>query len=577
MSRLLGILIICGGLLIAQMPLSNRVSQAVTVPPGATATIPFTADPLPDGGDLFDVACQYPGAVVSLLLPNGTEISPANAESQGIVYSVLGSSTALPGMFAVSGTHTLITLGAGSLPGAYEVRVNSAGATAEFVVVATYQSSSAVRAGVAAGDQTVQVGRSAVFTGLVIDGTNRLMDATVELALVPEDAGMTIAKLPLIADIFADQGAVGMYGAEWLPDAIGRYTAVLTASGVSPAGVPYLRQATSSVRVIPALAQLTSISDAAVDDTGDGILEHLDVNVGLDVTTAGRYRVAASLVSTSGKTVTSQRSLTLKSGSQVVALPFQPSTLALLGEDGPYSRSNIAVVYEDDTEPPLADRRLKGGDSGGYALAMFAPAGSDAFVLPATRLSFGPVAVNTSKDLALRIANRTPAPITQGRAKPSDSAFSVASPAVPFTVPAGGELELTVRFSPTSTSGRSGALVLGGKTVYLDGVGAAAAPSMRLAPTSLDFGTVPLNQGKDLTFVIRNLGGKVLTVSSVTSNATQFTLPALTAPFTVEPGALRSVTVRFSPTAAGSRSGTTTVKGDDPSTASATVSLSGKS
>ncbi len=577
MNRLLGLLLVCGGLLSAQMPLSNRVSQASTVQPGTPAVLTFTADPLPDGGDFFDVACQNAGAVVTLMLPSGIEINAANAESQGVSYSVLGSNAALPGLFAVGGTHTLFTLGSGSLPGEYQVRVNGSGAAAEFVVVATYQSSSAVRAGVSAGDQTVQAGQSVYFTGLVAEGQMRLMDATVELALVPQDSAMGLVKMPMTAELFAEQGGAGLYGVEWVTDAPGRYTAVLTASGVTPGGIAYMRQATTSVRVTPALAVLTSIADAAVDDTGDGVLEHLDVTVGLDVATAGRYRVAASLVSASGKTVTAQKSLSLKSGSQAVALPFLPSVLALLGEDGPYARADVAVVYEDDAEPPLADRRVRGGDSGGYALSMFAPAGADALGLPVTRLNFGPVAVNTSKDLPLRVVNRTAAPITQGRAKPSDTAFTIAAPAAPFTVPAGGELELTVRFSPTSTSGRSGTLILGGKTVYLDGTGAAAAPAMRLAPTSLDFGTVVVNQTKELTFVIRNLGGKVLTVSSVASNAAQFTLPGLAVPFTVDPGAVRSVTVRFAPTAAGSRSGTITVKGDDPSTASATVSLSGKS
>lgn len=577
MRRLLCVLAGWCGLVSGQIPLSNRVARAVTVEAGSPASIAFTADPLPDGGDFFDVACQNGGAVVTLVLPNGTEIDAANAESQGVAYSVLGSNSALPGLFAVGGTHTLITLGVGSLPGEYTVRVNGGGAEGPFLAIATYQSSSPVRAGVAAGDETVPVGQPVALTGLVLEGASRLMDATVEVALVPEDPAQSTIRLPMTADLFAEQGADGMYGVEWMPDAAGRYTVVLTARGVAGTGVAFARQATTSVRVTPLLAQLTSIADAAVDETGDGILERLDVTLSLEVTAAGRYRLGASLVSASGRTATAQRVLNLKTGTQSAALSFSPTMLAGLLEDGPYARNDIAAVYEGEAEPALADRRLRFGDSGGYALSMFTPKPAELFTLPSTRLSFGPVAVKTTKDLDLLVLNATQAPITQNKARPSDAAFTIVDPGVPFTVPADGELVLTVRFSPTTAASKIGTLMLGGRTVYLDGTGVAAVPAMRIAPSSLEFGTVPAGQSKDLTFTVRNLGGAALTVSSVESNATQYTLPDLVVPIAVQPGEAREVTVRFTPSAAGSKSGTITVKGDDPAKASATVSLTGKS
>lgn len=577
MRRLIWVLAGWCGLLNGQIAMSNRVARAVMVEPGSSATVVFTGDPLPDGGDMFDVASQSAGAVVTLVLPNGTEIGAANAESQGITYSVLAAGSTLPGLFAVGGTHTLITLGAGSLPGEYTVRVAAGGAESAFVAVATYQSSSGVRAGVAVGDETAPVGQPVVFTGLVADGESRLMDAAVELALLSEDPALPSVPLTMTANLFAEQGVEGMYGGTWTPETPGRYRVVLTARGISPAGVAYERQATTEVVVTPALARLTSVADAAVDETGDGTLERLDVTLGLDVTQEGRYRLAASLVSASGRTVTAQRVLTLKAGAQAVALPFAPAVLGLLQEDGPYSRNDSAVVYEGDGTPVMADRRPSGGPSGAYAPAMFTPEAAPRFLLSSARLSFGPVAVKTTKDLSLRVVNEGAAAITQNKAKPSDAAFTIVEPAVPFTVPAGGEVALTVRFSPTTTSGKSGTLVLGGTTVHLDGTGAAAAPVMRVAPASLDFGTVASGSSKDLVFTVRNLGGAVLTLSSVESNAAQYSLPDVTAPLVVEPGEARDVTVRFTPSAAGTKSGTITVKGDDPAAASARVTVTGKS
>lgn len=561
--------------LLAQFPLSRRASRAATAAPGAPAVITFLADPLPDGGDTFDVVCPDPRAVVTLVLPSGTEVTAANAESQGIAHAVLATGAAPAEVFALTGTHTLFTLGAGSLPGEYRLRI--AAADAEVPAIASYQSSSAVRAGLAAGDDTVPAGAPVNFTAAVFDGPARLMDASLEVAIFPRDNfSAAPLRLPLLADAFKEDIGEGMFGAVWTPDTPGRYLAVLTARGNSSSAIPYLRTATTEVRVTPPLASLVSVSDAAVDNTGDGIPDLLDVSLALKVQTEGRYRLAASLSSPSAKTVTVQRTLRLAAGDQTVALSFLPSTLALLGEDGPYARSSLAAVFEDDPEPPLAAALGDAGPSAPYSLAMFAPKAPAVLRASASRLSFGPVAANASKDLKLTLVNPSAVPVTETRATFSDRVFTLAAPALPFTVPASGSLDLTVRFTPTSNSSKNAILAVAGNQVLLDGLGAAATPSISVAPTALDFGSVAAGQNKSLSVIVRNNGANPLNVSAVTSSSALYTLPSLTIPFTVAPGAQRQITVRFAPTAAGTATGSLTIRSDDPRTASVTVSLTGR-
>ncbi len=100
-------------------------------------------------------------------------------------------------------------------------------------------------------------------------------------------------------------------------------------------------------------------------------------------------------------------------------------------------------------------------------------------------------------------------------------------------------------------------------------------PSIDVSQTSLDFGSVIVGQSKDLTFIIRNIGTNQLTVNSLTSNNSQFTVPSPTAPFTLAPGGQQIITVRFTPNAVGPQGGRLTINSADPARPNIDVFLSG--
>jgi hypothetical protein len=74
--------------------LSAGDAQAILVPPAAPSTIAtFTVDhPSAMGGDFFDVVEDNPQVIVSLILPNGTEVTAATAQNVGFTFTSFAGS-----------------------------------------------------------------------------------------------------------------------------------------------------------------------------------------------------------------------------------------------------------------------------------------------------------------------------------------------------------------------------------------------------------------------------------------------------------------------------------------------------
>lgn len=91
-------------------------------------------------------------------------------------------------------------------------------------------------------------------------------------------------------------------------------------------------------------------------------------------------------------------------------------------------------------------------------------------------------------------------------------------------------------------------------TVLAPGAGAV----LSLSPSTVDFGPVRVSVQKELTLdgVIRNAGDSVLTITSIGitgANAGDFSMTPITLPVTIAPGSNQSMTIRFTPSAAGAR------------------------
>ncbi len=94
-----------------------------------------------------------------------------------------------------------------------------------------------------------------------------------------------------------------------------------------------------------------------------------------------------------------------------------------------------------------------------------------------------------------------------------------------------------------------------------------------LAADALDFGTVYLGAGRDLSLVIRNAGTDTLEITSIASTLPEY-VPSLSA-LTLPPSSSETLVVSFSPSSAASFFGTLTIVSNDPDTPSVSLGLSG--
>jgi hypothetical protein len=99
-------------------------------------------------------------------------------------------------------------------------------------------------------------------------------------------------------------------------------------------------------------------------------------------------------------------------------------------------------------------------------------------------------------------------------------------------------------------------------------------PIIEVAQSALDFGAVNIGSNAERSLTVRNTGAAALNVTNVASGNAQFRVVSSTS-FTVAPGGQQTLTVRFTPNAAGNQSGTLTIASNDPAKATVAVQLRG--
>ena len=199
-----------------------------------------------------------------------------------------------------------------------------------------------------------------------------------------------------------------------------------------------------------------------------------------------------------------------------------------------------------------------------------------------TSLDFGSVPASLTRDLLLTIRNVGSGTLTVNSFTSSNPNFAAVGLALPLNLASSGQQAVLVRFTAPGLGSQSGTLTITSNdlnrpsiSISVTGTGSTIdRPSLSVSP-SLDFGTVNVNQSRDVPLAIRNIGSLPLTISSITSTNSQFTVVPPAPPFTISATGQQDVTIRFSPTAVGAQSGALTIASNDPGSPSATVTVTG--
>lgn len=169
-----------------------------------------------------------------------------------------------------------------------------------------------------------------------------------------------------------------------------------------------------------------------------------------------------------------------------------------------------------------------------------------------TTLDFGSVVVGQTKDLSLAVTN-TGAGQLSGAAGPSPCPeFAFQGPTT-YSLSPGQSATLTLRYIPrvAGQTTTCAPIPIGSVCQALTAVGAAVGPpTCALSAQTLDFGSVPVGQSRDLTFDISNSGSGTL-CDTVTEISPFLTIVGNAAYCVTAPAFVR-VTVRFTPNALGS-------------------------
>jgi len=200
----------------------------------------------------------------------------------------------------------------------------------------------------------------------------------------------------------------------------------------------------------------------------------------------------------------------------------------------------------------------------------------------ASEIDFGSVAASAATERALSIANTGTGPLTLTALAIDHAAFRLSGVSAPLTIPAGAERPVTIRFAPGGDDPAAGTLRISSNDlaqptvdVTLRGNGGAGAAAVSLSPASLDFGSVPVSQSKDLALTLQNSAAGAVTVTAVASSNAQFQLVSPAPPFNVAAGASQNLVVRFTPAGAATVAATLTLSTNHPAQASVTASLAG--
>ena len=186
-------------------------------------------------------------------------------------------------------------------------------------------------------------------------------------------------------------------------------------------------------------------------------------------------------------------------------------------------------------------------------------------VSPAS-IAFGTVSVGSEVIKTVQLASTGTASVTISGMTFSGSGVSVSGLAVPMTLAAGKDANLTITYKPSSAGTLAGSVSIlsnasdPSEVVGLSGTATTAPTSTLTAtPSSIAFGNVVVGTGATQTIRLANSGTANVTVSGLTPSVAAVSVSGLTVPMTLAPGASANFTAAFKPTAASSVSGSITV------------------
>jgi uncharacterized repeat protein (TIGR01451 family) len=220
----------------------------------------------------------------------------------------------------------------------------------------------------------IHAGETLRFFGTVNQGAAPLTGATVIARVALPDNTLRDVSL---RDDGADGDAVtndGIYtGALSDTTQPGTYRIAFNASqSTGPQGPAFSREDFTVATVSRSSSTISGpFQDFGLDTNGDGLFNQLVVQVGVNATVAGNYRVLGVLTDSAGNTHNASVLMNLNAGQQTVPLLFDGESIFQNRVDGPYRLSSVRLVEEDDLNILPVDERVDVHETAAYSFRQF--------------------------------------------------------------------------------------------------------------------------------------------------------------------------------------------------------------
>lgn len=345
------------------VPLGTRVYDVFELSPSASAHV--SSVDVPGGTEMaIDVHTAVVPIAVEVRNPSGTLLDPA-----GYTRLTLAAADVPPlgALLFEEGLHVQVAV-TNPAAGTWTVRtVLPSGSPATFASV-TALVAGGLGVSAIASRPTYFAGDTAVIGVLAFDGTAPVAGATVTANVYQEGGEGSPIVVSLLDDgVEPDTNAGdGLYTAQLASMPIGHYlveAALQSGARHATAGTDF--------EVAPRLARFSgAVSDQGVDTNGDGLFEHVALQLEVDVETPGTYAVTAVLQGGT-KTLTAGVQQDLAAGTGTLTVPFTAEAIrTFLGVDGPYVIADVVLTRLGDATlgERTADRRNDLGSTQAYTL-----------------------------------------------------------------------------------------------------------------------------------------------------------------------------------------------------------------
>lgn len=194
---------------------------------------------------------------------------------------------------------------------------------------------------------------------------------------------------------------------------------------------------------------------------------------------------------------------------------------------------------------------------------------------------FGNVIKGQVKRISCTVTNTGSASLTISRAHSNNARFVVTTPRLPAVVKPGGKAVFSVAYSPTSFTHSDASIIFNSSasnsaaSLPIHGTGVEAG-TLRAAPASIGFGSVPVGTSTTKTVTLTNVGFSNVKISSDSIAGYPFSVSGVTMPTTLTPAESITFTAKFAPGATGTRTGSITMRSSATNPAM-TIALSGTS